>query len=99
MKEGVNDVRAGEFWEEFYPDNMFYTSVNDLTDTYNERFKCILCYNNNTAYYLGNYINRLNEEEDREEIEHYTKLAEFLGLDLNNIDDSSAETAEEIWAQ
>ena len=78
LKEGVHDARAGDFWEEFYPDytlvggtsndknklkeGLFTKTINDLIDTQDERFKCFLCYNNNFAYYIRSYLKALAHE-------------------------------------
>lgn len=46
LKEGINDTRAGAFWEEIIDNvNNFQLTVNDLSRLDFEKFKCILCYN------------------------------------------------------
>ena len=71
QNEGVKDLRAGEFWEEFYTTpvdtesfnfNYFFATINDLKDTLQEQFKCILCYNPKFIYYLRSYLFALLEE-------------------------------------
>ena len=80
QKEGVQDLRAGELWEEFYPDpyteenfDWFSCSVNDLQDTLQEEFKCILCYNSSFLYYLRSYLLALQNEHN-----DYTTLPEYI---------------------
>lgn len=95
LTEGVSDLRAGDFWQEFYPNSQFIANINDLTDSYKETFKCILCYNNKANYYLQSYIAKLPDGDLKT---YYNNLKT-----ANNIPDYSGTlsdgTLEEIWEQ
>lgn len=111
LKEDVSDARAGDFWEEFYPETMFHTTINDLTDTYNERFKCILCYNNKFAYYLNSYLKALEKEgkNSGEKYDYFKSLwdwwknyAEEEEYNENvekELDNEDRVSSDDIWAQ
>lgn len=59
------DVRAGDSWVELFPDDPFNLTVNDLTDPQSESFKCLLCSNNQTLYYLKSVLVGLPEGDKK----------------------------------
>lgn len=88
LKQGVTDPRAGDFWEEIFPNqqlhldkkhsdrivnDLFIIAVNNLTGSPDERFLALLCYNNKFTYYLRSYLMALQKENSG-----YAQLPQYI---------------------